>query len=328
MNKIISIIIPVYNCSQYIKRCIESIVHQDTACNSCELIVIDDGSTDNSLPIIKNLKKQYPFIKLIESNHRGSSAARNLGLKEAVGDYLFFIDADDWISPSALSYLTSSIASHPSHIILFGIEKVYAWGKTKRLNYHLPKISCELTVENYINRYTILSSACQGIYSRELLIENKIQFPEGLLCEDDDFVIKLFATANSIYFCNKTLYYYYQRTDSTSNFANIEHNTKLVFDKLVIFENLIPYIEQLDEARKTGLKNKLQYLALDIIRLSIRKPLDSNQINEILARLTKTGYYPLKTSRYKTRQKPFCLVLSKPYLIRLCASSIFFRGFF
>ena len=93
----LSVIIPMYNAEKYIKRCIESVYRQDLDINHFELLVVNDGSTDNSPSIVKELQKIYPNITLIDKENGGQATARNMGLEEAHGDFIMFIDADDFL---------------------------------------------------------------------------------------------------------------------------------------------------------------------------------------------------------------------------------------
>ena len=316
----LSIIVPLYNLKDYIERCILSIVSQSIDTSRYELIVVNDGSTDGSESVVKKLQAVYPSITLINKENGGLSSARNKGLDIASGDYIFFMDADDWVSPDTLSQLFDIIDSHPEDIILFKSTEVYPSGKTKAICFHLPESNRKLLVEDYICDYTILSAAWQGLFKRNLFTDHNIQMPEGFLAEDDDLVVRLFSIAGSIYYLPVEVYNYWQRPQSISNNSDTHHNEKLIKDRISIFRELVIYVQKFTDKRKMGLERKLNFLALDIIRLLIRKSQKSPIIDSTLHQLSDLGYFPLNKKAYSVKYKILQVLLIKPSVIHFFAS--------
>lgn len=319
-NNRLSIIIPLYNLEDHIEQCILSIVTQSIDTDSYELIVVNDGSTDKSEAIVNELQKDYPFIKLINKENGGLSSARNRGLGIASGDYIFFIDADDWISEDTLPELLKTINTHPEDIILFKTAEAYPNGKTKAIDFHLPESNRTLLVEDYMCDHTILSAAWQGLFKRSLFTDHNIRMPEGFLAEDDDLVVKLFAVADTMYYLPIGVYNYYQRPQSISNSSDLVHNEKLIKDRISIFRELVNYTQSFTGRRKTGLDRKLNFLALDIIRLLIRKSQTRQTIDSALAQLSDLGYFPLNKKAYSMKYSMLRTLLNKPSWIRFFAS--------
>lgn len=319
-NRRLSIIVPLYNVEDYVERCISSIVSQSINAMDYELIVVNDGSTDNSPSIVKELQECYPFITLINKENGGLSSARNKGLDVASGDYIFFIDADDWISPNTLPKLLDTINSFPEDIILFKLTEVYSNGRTKAIDFHLPENSSVILVEDYICNYTILSSAWQGLFKRRLFTDHSIQMPEGFLAEDDDVAVKLFSVAETMYYLPLDVYNYYQRPQSISNSTNKNHNEKLIRDRLYLFQELVNYVQPFTGKRKIGLVRKLNFLALDIIRLLIRKSQTKPIIDSTLRQLSDLGHFPLINGEYSIKYRILISFLNVPYTIRFLAS--------
>ncbi|QIK59245.1 glycosyltransferase [Dysgonomonas sp. HDW5A] len=319
-NNRLSIIIPLYNVEDYIERCILSIVRQSIDTDKYELIVVNDGSTDRSESIVRKLQSNYPFIKLIKKENGGLSSARNKGLDIASGDYIFFVDADDWVSPDSLSQLLDIINTNPDDIILFKVAEVYPDGKTKSIHFHLPKSNQMLPVDDYICNYTILSAAWQGLFKRSLFTDHNIRMPEGYLAEDDDLVVKLYSVAETIYYLPIEGYNYYQRPQSISNNSDTHHNEKLIKDRISIFRELVIYVQRFTGKRKMGLERKLNFLALDIIRLLIRKSQTRPTIDAILRQLSDLGYFPLSRKAYSVKYTILRTLLNKPSRIRFFTS--------
>ena len=118
MNELVSIVVPIYNTEQYISKCIESLINQTY--KNLEIILIDDGSTDNSFNICKKYQKEDERIKLFHKENGGVSSARNYGIKKATGEYICFCDSDDYYSLEALTIMTDTIRDSNADLCCFG----------------------------------------------------------------------------------------------------------------------------------------------------------------------------------------------------------------
>lgn len=306
--KKISIIVPVYNVEKYVERCILSIVSQNVPSSDYELIVVNDGSTDNSRAILQKLSETYPVIQIVDKENGGLSSARNEGLKYATGEYIFFVDSDDWLAENSLSYLLNWVVKYPVDILLFCTCEIDDEGNRNLLISNLSPNNQVLNVEDYLCRYTLRSSAWAGIFSRKLFVEYDIRFKYGFLSEDDDFVVRIFSRAKQVICTHELIYYYYQRIGSISKGKEFE--LKVIKDKLVMQEELDNYIQSFDGKLREGLQRKLNFLAIDIIRLLIRKGHTSDTINSTLERLKRIGYFPLKKADYGFKYKLFRFIFS------------------
>jgi len=314
MVKKISIIIPVYNVGKYLEKCILSIVSQNTGTDSYELIAVNDGSTDNSREILDKLQKQYPFIIIIDKENGGLSSARNEGIIHATGEYIFFIDADDWLSENSLDFLSEWIKSQPADIYLFGICEIYDDGKMNLLYNSLSHDNEVMDIPEYLNDYTLRSAAWQGLFRRELFIHNNIRFKHGFLAEDDDFVVRYFSTANTVVCNRRVTYFYYQRPGSISKGKEFEE--KIINDKLIMLGEMDTYVQSFGGKRKEGLQRKLDFLAVDIIRLLMRKNHSDEIIDRSLERLKEEGYFPLKKASYSGKYRLFRFLFDTPSKVK------------
>ncbi|MFR9165825.1 MAG: glycosyltransferase family 2 protein [Dysgonomonas sp.] len=314
MNKKISIIVPVYNVERYVERCILSVVTQNVSTDDYELIVVNDGSTDSSREILATLQRQYPFIQIIDKENGGLSSARNAGLPHAKGGYVFFLDSDDWIAENSLAFLLKQIERYPVDILLFGIHEVDENGKEKGLFGSLSPNDVVLNVEDYLTSYTLRSSAWQGLFSRRFFDEKGYRFLDGFVSEDDDFVVHVFSRAKQIVCNNRQVYFYYQRSDSISKGKEFEQ--KMIQDKLIMLADLDDYIQSFHGKLKQGLQRKLDFLAVDIIRLLIRKNHTSEFIDESLQRLSEINYFPLREASYSLKYRIFRKMFSSPSKVK------------
>lgn len=212
MNPIISIIVPVYNVEEYLQRCIDSILNQSF--KNFELILVNDGSTDNSLKICKEYLLNDQRVKIINKENGGLSSARNAGINIAKGRYIGFVDSDDWINKEMYKILYELCEKNNSDIA----ECRYTVTTGNEMN-----------LDNSSNLITILNNeeAIKSLYTNtsygSVVSWNKlyrcelfkdIKFPEGKLNEDQFTTYKLYYKSNKIVSIDKVLYYYFQSTKS------------------------------------------------------------------------------------------------------------------
>lgn len=204
----VSIIVPVYNSEKYLKKCLDSLVNQTL--DDIEIIVINDGSSDNSEKIITNYQINDSRIKLINKKNGGQASARNLGLKVACGEYVIFIDSDD--------YAQLNMCEEAYNIAKQGYDIVcmdYYLVQDETVNYSkmLNDIkSREITTKEYLFAG---AGPCNKIYSRMFLVNNEFAFPEGITYEDYAAIPSLARFNPKVYYLNYANFYYVQHTVST-----------------------------------------------------------------------------------------------------------------
>lgn len=212
---ILSIVIPVYNVEKYLVRCVESILNLKTNIEY-EIILVNDGSTDNSGKICDDLASNCNLIKVIHQFNRGLSEARNTGIKEAKGKYLYFIDSDDFLIGDIFTLFTKAYSKYEDFDILhFGYIKVYentVLSINKNSNYDFEKYSQEETLKHYLLGDKVTRMAWDKIYKKELFID--IKYPEHMLVEDYGTTYKILGKIDFLIKCNEIIYGYYQRNNS------------------------------------------------------------------------------------------------------------------
>lgn len=203
----LSVIIPIYNVEQYLDKCLNSVLEQME--KDDELILINDGSTDSSFNICENIKKIYKKnnIILINKKNEGVSIARNTGLEKATGDYVFWIDSDDWLDENCIRLVKNAIEKTKSDIILFDFYNVnekdirpcFIFKEERRLNKE------EILIE--VAQDSFRSFLWRTVVKRN--IYENIHFPEGVqMMEDFSIYHLLFHRAKTFYYIRKPLYYY------------------------------------------------------------------------------------------------------------------------
>ena len=216
----ISIIIPIYNVEKYLPKCLDSVVNQTYT--ELEIICINDGSPDNSLKILKEYQKKDSRIKIINQENQGLAEARNTGIDNAKGKFIFFLDSDDWLPLNAIEKLCNKQKEKNADIVIGGRNIVTA----KREVQFLPKeYNKTLEFEEYISdsfkTEDFRAVAWGKLYKTKIIKENYLYFPKGLLYEDLLFVMKYLYYSSKIIILRENIYNYrYDRRNSIVNTIN------------------------------------------------------------------------------------------------------------
>ena len=203
----ISVVIPVYNNEKYIKYCINSILEQTF--EDFELLLIDDGSTDDSGAICDQYAKKDARTKVIHQENAGVSSARNRGIKEAQGTYLMFCDSDDWVHPNWCEELYSCIVEYTNAFVVCDVQKVNLDGESVARTY-LENVETN-NKQTYFDVWKMGLSgySVNKIYDRKKIIMNSIFFPQDIsYAEDVVFNINYYKTCTDVILLSKQLYYY------------------------------------------------------------------------------------------------------------------------
>ena len=241
----ISVILPVYNQEKNLDKCINSLINQ--ALKDVEFIFVNDGSTDDSENIILRYQKKDKRIKLINKENGGQASARNLGLKYAKGEYISFVDSDDYVDKSLYKSVYSILEKKDYDILVFD----YYITDYKKIGYY--KVLNDIQSGVISNKQFFFASACpwNKIYKRSFLLDNNFLFPEGIIYEDYASIIPLIKYNPSVYYINKAYYYYYLSDESTMR--KKEYNKK--------YENIFKANEILvDSLKDTPYKDELEYM--------------------------------------------------------------------
>lgn len=209
MNPKISIIVPVYKVEQYLPKCIDSILAQTY--HDWELLLIDDGSPDNSGHICEEYAQKDERIRVFHKENGGVSSARNLGLDNADGDYVMFVDSDDWLSNDCLQVCVYEVEKNKLDALQFGFISVNEHNEKQIVK----NPSLILDGEQYIKYNNFNVCVGGGLYKRDIIEENKLRFPIELkLAEDQIFILSFIKETVRIKYLNCAMYYYLQRSDS------------------------------------------------------------------------------------------------------------------
>lgn len=221
----VSIIVPVYNVEKYLRKCLDSLVNQTL--KDIEIICINDGSTDDSLNVLQEYASGHLNVIVIDQENQGVSIARNNGINKAQGDYIGFVDPDDWVEPDMFKILYEKAVKTGVDIVECDYKMVFE-NSTKIKNrtlfgsLHTWKkfpIACGKIFDwKYVKTQVFNGLRCMvwnRLYKRSLIFDNNLTFPDGK-CEDYPFSLDTVLSAKSIVYCPKTLYNYLIRFGSLS----------------------------------------------------------------------------------------------------------------
>lgn len=226
----LSIIIPVYNTEKYIEKCIRSIEKQDINSDEYEVLIINDGSSDKSTDIIKQLQKEYLNIEIYNQKNGGQSSARNLGMNYAKGEYIWFIDSDDYIKENILSFILNIAYANNLDFLSFDILVTNSLGEKIERRYENKQIPQGIIKGlDYVKHSYINISPWAFICKKEIYQKNKIQFINGIIHEDYEFCLHLYQYCNRMQFIEKIVYIYIEKDEgSTTSIKTPSHFLKRI----------------------------------------------------------------------------------------------------
>ena len=282
----LSIIVPVYNVYNYLEKCLDSLVKQTL--KDIEIIIVNDGSTDNSQKIIDIYTKKYPkIIKSYFKKNGGLSSARNFGLQYAVGEYIAFVDSDDYVDVNFAKDMYKKAKKESAEIVVCDMIEV---NETKEQKYY--------TYSKFNNLYETTPSVCNKIF-KKTLFEN-IKFKEKIWYEDLNIMLKIIPITTKISTLNKGYYFYSYRQNSTTKNNNSIKNLDI--------------ITSIEDAKKYLIKTKqydnqlFEYIVFDHIllqainRVVAQKNKEKYKVISILTNYCKNNIKDYKNKNYYKKQ--------------------------
>lgn len=279
MDALISVIIPLYNSEKFMNKCIDSVINQSY--KNLEIFLVNDGSTDGTLKLCKQYAIKDERIKIIDKQNGGAASARNVALDVCNGDYISFIDSDDWIEKNTYEFLLDEIKKECDLIIFTACDE-YDNGLIKYKKRAQKKYLSQIDAITMINSFSnITNSPCDKIYKKSIF--DDIRFPEGTICEDYYLIPNIVLKSKSIVYLPNVLYHCIQRDNSVSrnssvkfeyidasykqkqfidkNYPDISYvgNTAYVFANITIYNSIIlnnKCLDKIDEIWNNSKKYK------------------------------------------------------------------------
>lgn len=328
---ILSIVIPVYNMEKYIERCLDSILNQKyikTFMENIEVLLINDGSTDSSLKILSSYEKKYGFVKVFDKKNGGVSDARNFGIKKAKGDYIWFIDSDDWIALDSLHIIFSELNENDLDILEFDFAKVsIANGDILITNEtYYSKIQTKVVSgKMFLEEFGYLISVTSKVVKTALLLNNDIEFPLNRFSEESTPVLSLMLKSKRYKKINRVLYYYFSRENSRTTSKNITSMKKYNSDILINIREAIKMLEDVEDGfRKDKIYEMFSFSLSNIFLVIFKNKLDRQYLYSFIEDIKKLGIYPISKYSYYNKgfkRNLFRLVCNNTALLR-CISTV------
>jgi len=286
-----SLVVPIYNVEKHLERCIQSLLNQDLEPDEYEIILVNDGSKDNSHEIAKNFEKNSTNIKVISQENKGLSGARNTGLKKASGKYVWFIDSDDSIVNNCLTELYGFLENGNLDIAHIGYTHFFNNGT--EILYH-PKSHPKgvVTGEIFFSEIQTVPTAWSFVHKRKNLTDNQLEFFEGIIHEDEEFLPRVMFYANRVQSLNKPLYEYFENSNSIMGTKSLKSD----LNKCIVLHNFKNFVQS--HACSDKFIEGLNYRAFIIFQTML---MPSNFLNHsqndqelILEKLRSSYFYPVK----------------------------------
>jgi len=259
----VSVVMPVYNVEKYLANTLDSLLKQTM--KDFEIICINDGSKDRSLDILHEYEKKDPRIKVIDKTNEGPSVARNLGMNEAKGEFISFIDSDDWVSENFLEALYSAAKKYNSDIACCGFIR-HSRKQTKRLVYKKEEFITDSYEKFCATRVPQWSYIWNKIYKRKKLLQNNLEFPVGRVFEDICWSIKAVHYLNGVVTVPDCYYYYRKNPTSIVSTKSAKNISDCVAAEKEMFDFAKENNLTLPKGYKFAKRDKIKFLGVPVMK--------------------------------------------------------------
>jgi glycosyltransferase involved in cell wall biosynthesis len=238
----LSIVVPMYNTSQWLERCLDSLSSQGLETSAYEIIVVNDGSTDNSEEVFAEYKKKHPEVNLslVSQANAGLSAARNAGTRQATGDYIWWVDSDDFVEENVMAPLLERAIADNLDVHCFGLQLYYEHGDVEPYPIGDTSEGKVLAGPDFMLKVSMPPSAWAALYRRQFLIDNELEFMPNVLHEDQEFTMRAYFLAQRAAYTPTVVYNYFQREGSIMK-SNVPKKTD---DLVKICESLWAFLNE------------------------------------------------------------------------------------
>lgn len=256
MTPIISIIVPIYNAEKYLHQCIDSLLNQGLKTEEYEIILVNDGSTDKSLSICEHYKSLNSNITIINQSNKGLSSARNIGINNAIGSYICFVDADDYLVTNGLNHIINSFCLEKCDILRFWPTILY--NKEDNNTNWKGELRFQGNGYEFIEKYGLDTFCVIWLYNRNYIVNNKLLFTDYKLCEDFHFVSRLLLTNPRIISTSANIYRYIIHKNSLTTTRSLDYTRRCVNDFLEAIFEIYNHIYNLKDTNPKVYYNCLQ----------------------------------------------------------------------
>ena len=300
----LSIVVNMYNTARYMPKCMDSLLNQDIPLDEYEIILVDDGSPDNSLAMARDYASQYPNIVVCSHDNKGLAGARNTGLDAARGEYLCFVDPDDYVEKNSYAALLEIMDKEELDVLRFNYSKVdeqYEIIPDYESEAMFDYSSQIMTGNEFVaNRLGMACYVWPYIYRLDFVRNTGIRFVEGIYLDDVPFLPRLLQKAQRVDCIEQRHQYYLQRKGSMVRVSTVEGLKKKYNDQMLLLNILN---EQCNEVQDAGVRRwyraMITHMALGLLNNTI--VMDYDNVENVLKSMRELGVFPM--SKYKATKK-------------------------
>jgi len=296
----LSIIIPAYNASKYIETCLGSCCEQDLPISDFEMVVVNDGSTDNTETLVLNMAQKYPNISLTHQENKGNGAARNTGVSHAKGDYILFLDADDYIAINSLGTLVGLVEEYTLDLLGFSSKNVMDSDQIEsQSDLKSLKMDAARNGIDFLGTYNYKAEVWWYLARRAFYMESGVRFYDRKFVQDSYLTPTLFSKAEKTAFIDYDVHRYRQSLNSITRAKSVDHLNQHFQDLSFSVKQLFQLRKQLEQS---GVENKAtlqrlhvkqqRYVFIIIVRF-IKSKIDTIHLKNMLSGFNAFEAYPL-----------------------------------
>lgn len=303
---LLSILIPVYNAERYLKRCLDSITKQVNDDDGVEIIIVNDGSTDGSLDIIKEYAGRYPCVRWTSRENRGIGPTRNELIDRAGGEYFWFVDADDFISDGALGTVLPLLREGKYDMLMFAFNWVSTEGHVEVKHCHGEYASgLEMADHDVYN-----NSLWTRIYRRSVITDNGIRFQKLQMGEDFDVIFHAIPYLGPCLCIDQPLYNYVVSPGSAITNRKWEHVVKSSDDSLICMEGCFRFLRQWGKDSQWKLRKPLNFFLMGYLFSVYVEPFKLRYKFRTMKRLSAMGALPIHPLPVNPRHRLFSRIIN------------------
>lgn len=309
--KTISIIIPCYNVAQYIEPCLASVFGQNMQEGDFEVLIIDDGSTDDSQKIAIEVSSNKSNVQVIAQQNKGLGGARNTGISNATGNYLLFLDADDRLFPEVIEELLHLAHEEKLDILEFAVQGIDEKGEILYCVTNKSNVFC--SGFDYYNSVRFMNSACNKLYKRNFLIENDLLFLEKIYIEDFEFNTRCFAKAQRVQATDLLGAKFLQTQNSITRNTDKVKRKKMVSDIIMVLEETKNLYERHPKTSQSDIfyLERLNFLVATLFYQLIKNKASYKEVKSLKEELQKRRIFYIHHRIFDFRKNLLRIVLLK-----------------
>jgi glycosyltransferase involved in cell wall biosynthesis len=310
----LSVIIPMYNVEQYLAKCINSVYNQGLNEDEFEVILIDDESPDNSLVIATILTKDKKNVKIISQKNKGLGGARNSGLDYAKGEYVLFLDSDDFYLPNTLKKIIEIIEKNELDILEFGAQGLDQNYKT----IFKLSVSSNEKLYNGINYYQNIrysDTVCNKLYYRNFINKNNLRFLEKIYIEDYEFNTRAFSVAENVMATPLIVSQFLQSPNSITRNNSIEKKEKMKIDIFNVMKNISELKQKESKHKSVFFEERLSFLTATLFYQLVKNKASYKDFVKLKSRLIEEGLFYVNFPIFDKRKNLFRIVFLKNFFL-------------